>query len=221
MTRMRKGLAMTAMAAGAAAVFVAGTVGTASAWGFDRAAGMFSQMDADEDGKLSLEEFSARAKARFEGLDKDGDGFLTKEEAAELRPQGRRWDGPRGGHGRGGPGMMPYGQQMGPGMQGGQQMGPGYGAFGGMQGTGPMGSGGFGDPTLTPEQRAERAGQLVELLDADGDGKLSAEEMASRPGPEMIFNRVDADGDGAISKEEFDAAIEKFGGRFGPRGMMR
>ena len=117
----------------------------------------------------------------------------------------------QGMHGRGMQGQGMRGQ----GMQGQGMPGGGYGMFGGMQGTGPMGYGGFGDPTLSDEERAERAARLVEMLDADGDGALSAEELASRPGPQMIFDRIDADGDGTISQEEFDDAVEQFGGRMG------
>lgn len=234
MTRMNKGIALTALAAGAAAMLatalpVAAQTGPAAA----RGAAIFDRLDADDNGMVSFEEFSARAKARFDDLDDDKDGEISKDEARDLGPMMRdraeRWGqgargqgkgqgcgqhgmkGPRGGHGM---------QGMGPGGQ--QGMGPGgFGMYGGMQGNGPAGYGGFGDPDLTPEERAERAQNLVDLLDSDADGKLSAEELATRPGPEMIFNRVDADGDGAISKEEFDAAAEKFGTRFGGMRQMR
>lgn len=211
MTNIRKGVALTALAAGAAAVFVTAMPETVQAQGNTRMAPNFAAMDVDQDGVLSLEEFTARAKARFESLDVDGDGVLSAQEVAALGPQARQRDGARGDRGRDGRGSM----------GGDRQMGPGYGAFGGLLGTGPVGSGGFGDPTLTPEERAERVDQMIQMLDVDGDGKLSAAEMAGRPGPEMIFNRVDADGDGAISKEEFDAAVQTFGGGSGPRGMTR
>ncbi|GAA0285553.1 EF-hand domain-containing protein [Rhodovulum strictum] len=203
---------------------------------------LFQRLDADGDGAISLDEFTARARARFEQLDTDGDGMISAEEAQKLGPAPRRRemsetrgrgyrdggyrDG-RGqgwrGHDRGYMGMqgcMP-GPACGYGMGAGQGKAPGmrggYGMFGGMDGSGPMGYGGFGDPGLTDEQRAERAQALVEMLDADGDGMLSAEELAVRPGPQMMFDRIDTDGDGVISKEEFDAAVDRFGNRRGNR----
>ncbi|MCO8146257.1 EF-hand domain-containing protein [Rhodovulum tesquicola] len=186
-----------------------------------RGAALFQRLDADGDGAISLDEFTARARARFAELDVDGDGLISAEEAQNLGPAPRRAEmsGPRGRgdrdwRGNGRKGGYHYG--AGPGMQGG-----GYGMFGGMDGSGPMGYGGFGDPRLTDEERADRARSLVEMLDADGDGMLSAEELAARPGPQMIFDRIDTDGDGVISKEEFDAAAERFGDRVGARRATR
>ena len=43
-------------------------------------------------------------------------------------------------------------------------------------------------------------------LDADGDGAISAEEMAKAPeGMQKKLKEFDKDGDGALSKEEYDA----------------
>lgn len=69
-------------------------------------------------------------------------------------------------------------------------------------------------------QRAQdRADQLVERLDDDGDGLIQAEEMADgRRSLDRMFERVDADEDGAISAEEFAEAREHGGERRnGPR----
>lgn len=59
--------------------------------GADRA---FAQMDADGDGKVSLEEFkaaaAARAEKRFSVMDADGDGFLS---ADDLKGPADRLDG--------------------------------------------------------------------------------------------------------------------------------
>jgi Ca2+-binding EF-hand superfamily protein len=55
---------------------------------------------------------------------------------------------------------------------------------------------------------ATRAARIFERLDADGDGLLSAEELAPRR-PERraaMFDRIDADGDGVITREEAEAA---------------
>lgn len=53
--------------------------------------GMFKNADANADGKVSQQEFIAKATERFQRLDANGDGFLTQEEARA----GRR------GHGHG------------------------------------------------------------------------------------------------------------------------
>lgn len=47
--------------------------------------GMFARADADKDGRVSQQEFIARATERFQRLDANGDGFLTKDEAASGR----------------------------------------------------------------------------------------------------------------------------------------
>ena len=63
---------------------------------------------------------------------------------------------------------------------------------------------------------ADMATRTVAMLDADQDGKVSAAELAARPGPEMIFDRIDADADGAVSQAEADAARQEMmeqGGR--------
>ncbi|WP_299830764.1 EF-hand domain-containing protein [uncultured Roseobacter sp.] len=74
-----------------------------------------------------------------------------------------------------------------------------------------------GDGFLTKEELeaagAERArafaSRMIERLDANADGKLSAEEMQKPDRAERAerrFDRVDTDGNGTISEAEFDAA---------------
>jgi len=58
---------------------------------------------------------------------------------------------------------------------------------------------------------------MIERHDADGDGKLSMEEMRADRQHGM-FERFDADGDGVISREEFDAMQTRRGQH---RGMMQ
>jgi hypothetical protein len=50
-----------------------------------RGGGMFKHADADADGRVSQQEFLARAAGRFQKLDANGDGFLTQEEAQSGR----------------------------------------------------------------------------------------------------------------------------------------
>jgi Ca2+-binding EF-hand superfamily protein len=55
--------------------------------------------------------------------------------------------------------------------------------------------------------RAEdMAARMIERHDADGDGALTAAELATRPAPQNLFDRADTDADGALSQAELDAA---------------
>jgi Ca2+-binding EF-hand superfamily protein len=65
------------------------------------------------------------------------------------------------------------------------------------------------------ERAAARSARMILMLDVDGDGLLSVEEMAAGPGPMRMFDRLDSDGDGAITKAEADAAAERMQGRQG------
>jgi hypothetical protein len=71
-----------------------------------REAMSFENMDADKDGKVTLEEFkAAQAKLqelRFRQMDADGDGKLTKEEVDKSREGFGRGGMQRGGRGGGG-----------------------------------------------------------------------------------------------------------------------
>lgn len=75
------------------------------------------------------------------------------------------------------------------------------------QGMGPRGEG----------MRQMDPAQMIERLDQNDDGLLSAEELAAAPGRQDMFDRIDADGDGAISKEEFDEMRDQMRDRFGER----
>lgn len=52
-------------------------------------------------------------------------------------------------------------------------------------------------------------------MDQDGDGLLTAAELAVRPGPAMLFDRADADGDGAVTEAEIAALRDDMGGHMG------
>ena len=85
---------MTVMAA-VAAVMMAATPalaeedGNMAAEKKNRGAVMFERMDADSDGKVSLEEFLAAHKERFKKIDADGDGYLTPDEMKAARDEMR------------------------------------------------------------------------------------------------------------------------------------
>lgn len=156
-------------------------------------------IDTDKNGELSAEEIQAAAAALLT-LDRNSDGKLTQD---ELRPQGGPGNGPQGpgGPGKFGPpggpdGFRPPGQgedafgpPQGPpgefGPDGGpDQNGPGFGRpLDGPPGQRAMGRA-VGNEGPNPERMVEHAMQY----DADGDGKLSREEllkfateMTSRP----------------------------------------
>ncbi len=71
-----------------------------------------------------------------------------------------------------------------------------------------------GPPSGPGGPREGRRGRLFERADADGDGKLTKDEMPERMREHLL--EADADGDGAVTREELDAARER--GDWGPRG---
>jgi hypothetical protein len=56
-------------------------------------------------------------------------------------------------------------------------------------------------------------GQEFQMMDTDGDGKLSPEEHAA--GAKKMFDMMDADKDGMVNAEEMEAAHEKMMGKKG------
>lgn len=56
------------------------------------------------------------------------------------------------------------------------------------------------------ERANQMAARMVERLDTDGDGLLSAAELVTPPMPDRMFDRIDANGDGFIDQAEIDAA---------------
>jgi EF hand len=59
------------------------------------------------------------------------------------------------------------------------------------------------------EIAGERTTRMIGQMDDDGDGALSADEMAQTVEARR-FARIDGDEDGAISKAEAEAALERF-----------
>lgn len=88
---------------------------------------------------------------------------------------------------------------------GGSGPGAGGGPGGGGPGGGPGGGGGFNPEAMFAER------------DADGDGKLTGEEISDRMRQNLAA--IDTDGDGSVSKEELVARMSQFGGRGGRGGL--
>lgn len=56
----------------------------------DPAQMFIQQLDADKDGKVSLEEFLAPGKKQFAQIDKNGDGYITQDEAQAFQEEMRK-----------------------------------------------------------------------------------------------------------------------------------
>ncbi|WP_299724641.1 EF-hand domain-containing protein [uncultured Tateyamaria sp.] len=66
------------------------------------------------------------------------------------------------------------------------------------------------------DRAADRATRMLERMDANEDGKLSADEIKHpRRDPARMFERLDADNSGGISEEEFQEARARFHERRG------
>jgi Ca2+-binding EF-hand superfamily protein len=59
------------------------------------------------------------------------------------------------------------------------------------------------------EMAAKRAAKMIEKLDADGNGTLSTSEFPKKSMPNRIFNHIDANDDGALSANEIATAADK------------
>lgn len=162
---------------------------------FDGPGGKGTGLDADQNGTVSREEFSAPMTTAFDRLDADHDGRLTTEElAAGPGPEGMGTAGPyrvmMDGHG--GPMTFHIGddarvmtiRQGGP--AGGPPPGPGerrieIRRFGGPGGSDQMDTNKDGriteDEFLAPMRDAFRA------MDDDGDGTIDAARAAAGPPP--------------------------------------
>lgn len=135
---------------------------------------MLRRADTDKDQKVTLEEFKAflqmEAESQFKRLDSNGDGVITPEDRPERAP-GR---GPEGGPGRGPegrPGRGPEGKPDGP------------------------------PPAEAPASAPARVRKhLIQQADANGDGKVTYEEVAARkPGfPRETFGQLDGNDDGLL-----------------------
>lgn len=70
-------------------------------------------------------------------------------------------------------------------------------------------------PDVSHAQRGPRADRIIQMMDSDGDGRISRSEWLRRPG---AFSRIDKDGDGYATADELSAFLKD---RFGGGGSRR
>ncbi|MDE1146681.1 MAG: EF-hand domain-containing protein [Azospirillaceae bacterium] len=137
----------------------------------------FARVDANQDGKLSRDEFQVEADAVFTHYDLNGDGALNVTELEQVRQADRMAQAGHGGHPggpppNGGPDGAPNGGPP-PGGPGG---GPGMG--GGRGGVDPIMAADTNlDFRVTREEFRTYARALFDVIDADHDGQLTFDEV--------------------------------------------
>jgi hypothetical protein len=164
---------------------------------------IIAALDADGDGVISAAEI-ANAPAALKKLAKNGADHLRLEDLRPPRPEGgpqaggdkeppRRGDGPPAGAGKGGPsggGSNERRRPDGP-PPGGNKDGP------------PAPPQGADNPPPRPEGGAGGGRRpvppLIAALDANGDGIISAEEIAASP---ATLKKLDKNGDGQLTEDE-------------------
>lgn len=184
-----------------------------------KAKGIFERLvrngDENKDGKLSQEEFTAGMRKRtaaetpdkerpaaprinpeelFKRADANGDGKITKDEAPErLKPGFDRVDA----NSDGGIDKAEFGRAM--------------GRLMGMAGQ-------PGNAAPTPRPEFVVGAMILKALDADGNGQLSASEIADAP---KALAKFDKDNDGKLDQEELLAQAPRPDARPGIEGMAR
>jgi Ca2+-binding EF-hand superfamily protein len=64
---------------------------------------------------------------------------------------------------------------------------------------------------VPPDARAEKSSNQFQMMDSNGDGKVSADEHAA--GAKKMFQTMDANKDGKVTAAEMDAAHEQIAGK--------
>lgn len=181
----------------------------------------FKKADRDGDGALSRVEAKdgmPMLERDFDRIDANSDGKITLEElrtAMEKRRERMREHGMHGGPG--GPDSKgPPDGKASPGSPDGNAPRGGPDAKGG-----PGGPQGMRERP-TPEQMKARADEMFKRADANGDGALSEDEAkAASPRLARDFKAIDANGDGKLTREELDRFGEARRAQFEQRRQQR
>ena len=148
---------------------------------------LMAVLDTDRDGSLSESEIN-NAPTALKSLDTNKDGVV---EAEEIQPRRRGGQGDAGEQGQRRRGFRDEGRP------------------GGEAGLGRLGALGGMDP-------AQMADRVFSRRDADGDGKLSGDEIPERMA--AMLQRLDTNGDNAIERSEFEEMIGEMRNRRGEQG---
>jgi Ca2+-binding EF-hand superfamily protein len=140
------------------------------------AAEKFAAIDTDSNGQVTADEMRAHAAARFAAVDTDGDGFLSPEEMQATRKA------------RGGEHAKRMLEKFDKDGSGALDVGELEAAFEGRHG-----------------HKGKRGKHMMSRMDTNKDGKLALEEMTGKHDPAKLIEKLDKDGDGSLSAEEFAA----------------
>jgi Ca2+-binding EF-hand superfamily protein len=198
-------------------------------------ADLFATLDANKDGSLTKDEVPGDRAKPFERLlrtnDKDGDGKLSREEftAAAAKPRGPAADeAPTRGFNpdevfkrldRDGDGKLTKEESP-------QRMRDNFERID-ANSDGSIGlaefrevAARFGAPAGRPETNSGGVAPLIRILDADGNGEVSAEEIKNAP---QALLKLDRNGDGKLTRDELPGPPSGAGtdGRPGPEQLQR
>jgi Ca2+-binding EF-hand superfamily protein len=159
-----------------------------------RAASLVMRLDKAGNGYVTKDEFLAAASQRFARMDKDGNSKLTLAEMTAT------------GHGHG---QRAAGAQQGAGDQAGKHAQFAQKRFDKLDAN--------HDGVVTQDEYLAAATAMYQQFDAQGNGKVTAGEIASSPrakervagATQRMVERLDTNGDGVVSQSEYLAAAQK------------